>query len=491
MRLAVESALAGEREHEIEHRILRPDGEVRWLYCRGEVLGGDRGEIRGMHGVAMDVTDRRAAEAERDQLLAVEQSARDRLAFLAEASAMLSRSLHVGAAMRELADLAVPRLGDWCVVDVLERGELRLEAVSHRDPVKVERVRRWRAENPTPLVHGPDTVVRTGSSQLLTDIDDATLRHVARDEAHLELLREVGVRSAVVVPLVARGTVLGTLTLLHDDESDRRHSRDHLALAEDLANRAGTALDNARLFQERAEVATVLQRALLPPELPRVPGVELAARHQPASEVVIGGDFYDAFENGDGSWTLLIGDVCGKDTAAATLTALARHSARAAVARDADPRAVLGVVNHAFRQQNSSEQFCTMVCARLRPGEHGAGVEIAVAGHPPPLVRRADGRVRSVEATGQLIGLFEAPARPVETVQLGAGDALLLYTDGITEARRGDELFGLERLVAAVSEHPADEAAALADGVLRAVAAFDNGDRRDDVALLALRIPRA
>jgi PAS domain S-box-containing protein len=473
---------------EFEHRVVRPDGQVRWLHCSGQVLAAD-GRVAGVLGVAVDLTERRAAEAERDKLLAAEQAARDRLAFLAQATALLSRSLNAQAAMTELAQLAVPRLGDWCVVDTVERGELQHAATAHRDPDKADLVRRWRNRGEPRLTHGADHVVRTGASKLLAEIDDAVLRTSTQDPANVELLAQLGFRSAMVVPLVARGTVLGALTLVHEADASRRHSCDDLALAEDLANRAGVALDNARLFQERATVANVLQQALLPPALPQVPGVDLAARHQPAAEMVIGGDFYDVFENGDGTWTVLMGDVCGKDTTAATLTALARHSARAAAVRDADPRSVVGVMNHAFRHQSSVEQFCTAVCARLRVGEGGASLDVAVAGHPSPLVLRADGTVESLDVGGQLIGLFDQVSHEPHTLHLGPAETLLLYTDGVTEARRGDELFTTERLTAAVMEHCELGPERVVDGVLKTVAAFDNGDRRDDVAMLAVRVP--
>lgn len=486
---AVTTALAHGDEYEVEHRIVRPDGQVRWLHCRGEGLTDEQERVIGMHGVAVDLTERRAAEAERDRLLAAHESARDRLAFLAEASAVLSRSLNTNAAMSELAELTVPRLADWCVVDLLEQGELQPVAASHHDPTKLDSVRRWRANHSPSLAHGPDRVVQTGESELITDIDDALLQAAAEDDDHLQLLRSLDFRSAVIVPLVARGTVLGALTLIHDAESGRRHTADDLALTEELAGRAAVALDNARLFQDRATVASVLQRALLPPELPQVPGVEVAARHQPAAEMVIGGDFYDVFENADGSWTVLIGDVCGKDTTAASLTALARHSARAAVTHDSDPAAVLHVMNEAFRQHGSAEQFCTAVCVRLRSGPERIDLECAVAGHPPPLLLRPDGSTEAVRATGPLVGLFEDAAFPPESATLGLGETLVLYTDGVTEARREEELFGEARLAAALGQRPALEADALADEVLRAVAGFDNGDRRDDVAVLTVQRP--
>lgn len=486
---AVTTALERGEEYEVEHRIVRPDEQVRWLHCRGESLVDEHQQPLGMHGVAVDLTERRAAEAERDRLLTAHKTARDRLAFLAEASAVLSRSLNIKAAMSELAELTVPRLADWCVVDLLEQGELQPVAASHHDPTKLDSLRRWGTNQSPSLAHGPDKVVQTGEPELITDIDDAVLQAAAKDDDHLQLLRSLNFRSAVIVPLVARGSVLGVLTLIYDAESDRRHTVDDLALTEELASRAAVALDNARLFQDRATVASVLQRALLPPELPHVPGVEVAARHQPAAEMVIGGDFYDVFENADGSWTVLIGDVCGKDTTAASLTALARHSARAAVTHNSDPRMVLHVMNEAFRQHGSDEQFCTAVCVRLRSGPDRTDLECSVAGHPPPLLLRPDGSTEAVQASGPLVGLFDDATFPLESASLAPGETLMLYTDGVTEARREEELFGGARLATALGQRPALEADALADEVLRAVAAFDNGDRRDDVAVLSVQRP--
>lgn len=487
---AVDAVITSGDPYQVEHRSARPHGATRWLYCRGEAVHDVDGTLTGMRGVAVDVTERRTAEAERDRLLAAEQAARGRLAFLSQASEVLAGSLTVEAAMAELADLSVPRLGDGCVVDVLdERGAPQLAAVAHRDPAQAAAIRDWRTHHPATPVMTLDRVLRTGAAQLVPEVTDTLLGEAAGDEPHLALLRRLGLRSVAVAPLVARGRVLGALTVAHDAQSGRDHNHDDLALVEELARRAGIALDNARLYEDRARVAGVLQRALLPPELPEVPGVELAARHQPAAEMVIGGDFYDVFENGDGSWTVLIGDVCGKDTTASTLTALARHSARAAVARDSDPRSLLEVVNHAFQRHSSEEQFCSVVCARLRPDGDGATLEVAIGGHPPPLVLRADGSVEALQATGDLVGLFTDPALPTESVELRRGDTLVLYTDGVTEARHGTELFGPERLVATLGATANRKADELADDVLAAVAAFDHGDRRDDVAVLVAQVP--
>lgn len=477
--------------HQVEHRICRPDGQLRWLHCRGEPIADDNGDIVGSHGVEVDVTQRRVTEAGRERLLSAEQSARDRLEFLAQAGALLSSSLDVNAAMGALAELCVPRLGDCCVVDVLENQALRPVALAHRIRDHGDRIRGWRARHQLNPATAPFSVVRNGTPELRPDLDDALLRRLARDQHHLDFLRSLGLRSAVIVPLVARGTVLGTITLLHDAGSQRRHTRDDLALAEELGSRAGIALDNAQQFEQRAAVADVLHQALRPPELPAVPGVDLATRHQPAAAMAIGGDFYDVVDNDDGSWTVLFGDVCGKDASAAALAGLARHSTRAAVTHDAEPRSVLSVMNHALRQHSLTEQFCTAVCARLRPRKGGAHLEMAIAGHPPPLVRRADGVIEPVEAHGQLLGLFDDPETAVTSVDLGPADTMVLYTDGITEARNGRDLFGDGRLAAVLRDQPGSNADGLADAIVQAIADFEDGERRDDLAVLTVQVPAA
>lgn len=473
-------------DHRIDYRIVLPDGGVRWLHGRGRAVQDDSGAVVALQGVGVDVTERRRVEAERDRLLLAERTSRERLAFLAEASTLLARSLDAERTLHELAHLVVPRLADWCVVDVVEGAELRMVAVGHRDPEKVALARRYRREHPADEASLPGRVARTGEAVFVRDVDDQVLSRIARDPDHLEILRSLELSSIVAVPLVARGVTVGVLTLVYA-ESGRHFDTDDLAFAGDLARRAGIALDNARLYESRTQVARVLQNALLPPSLPDMPGVALAARHEPASELVVGGDFYDVFANPGGTWTVLIGDVCGKDTAAATQTALARHTARATALRDPAPEQILDMINGTFLGHGGDERFCTAVCLRLRPSETGVTVDAAVAGHPTPVRVDADGAITPLGLVGQPVGMFPEPEYQTTRLRLSPGDALVLYTDGVTEARRDGDLLGEEGVLAALETAGSGSPDQLADALVSAATEMEGPHRRDDLAVLALR----
>lgn len=261
------------------------------------------------------------------------------------------------------------------------------------------------------------------------------------------------------------------------------------AAAGEVALRAAVARE--REARERADtLARTLQESLLPPELPRVPGLELAARFRPAgggSELV--GDFYDVFEDGRGQWHVLIGDVCGKGVEAAKLAALSRYTVGAAALGDDAPSTSLRRLNEAvLRRHGVGGPFVTAVHGRLAP--RGAGVDVAVcaAGHPPPLVRRADGAVERLDAPGTLIGVLETLELHDVQARLGPGDSLVLYTDGVTEARSADgrlEEGGLAGILAGADGESAEALAAAADEG----AAAGDGVQRDDAAVLVVRVP--
>lgn len=469
--------------HLVVYRTVLTDGSVRWIEGRGRVLRDSTGGITGMVGACRDVTDLQEAEQERGRMLTAERRARERLEFLAEASDLLARSLDVDETLHELAELAVPRLGDWCAIDLLEHRRLRLSALAHSEPAKVALAQELRAR------YGSVMRMRRGAALpgdgFIPEITDDLLRGLAHDDEHLRALRELELGSAVVVPLQARGQGLGLLALVHA-ESGRRHSREDYTLAVELARRASIAVDNARLFSERSHVASVLQHALLPPRLPAIPGVELASHYDTADQTDIGGDFYDAMGAGD-DWTLVIGDVRGKGVEAASLASLARHTVRAAALRDPDPGHILGVLNDALVENDPLESFCTAVCAHLRVGPGRATLDLAAGGHPPPLLLRPGGELVTVEGSGPLIGLLPDCEYPVQRLTLRPEDLLFFYTDGLTEARRGDELFGLERLQDAVRATAGLTADAAIKHVHTVVEDFQ-AQQRDDVALLALRL---
>lgn len=238
-----------------------------------------------------------------------------------------------------------------------------------------------------------------------------------------------------------------------------------------------------------ASLARTLQASLLPPHLPDIAGLEVASAFRPAEEgVEVVGDFYDLFDVGGGAWGVVIGDVCGKGADAASLTALARYTVRAAAIRERRPSRVLRVLNDAVLRDTEDERFCTAAYARLELHAAGAAVAVTSGGHPLPLVLRAGGGVERAGRPGTLLGMFPDPDLADDTVELGPGDALVLFTDGAVEARRGGELLGEQRFAALVgtcAHLRGDEIAArLLDGVV----AFGAGDRMDDLAIVVLRV---
>jgi PAS domain S-box-containing protein len=415
--------------------------------------------------------------------------------FLVEASTLLTSSLDYEAILRRLAELLISSvagspLADWCVVHIQEIGALRQLPIAHPDPSKVELVRRLGERYPPDpqAPRGAPEVIRTGRSELYPEITDALLAQAAQDAEHLEILRGLGFRSAMVVPLVAAGRSLGAITLV-SAESGRRYGPSDLTFAEDLGRRAGLAVQNARLFKERDEIARKLQESLLPPKLPLISGFELASRYRPAGEgSEVGGDFFDVFATGDGGWTLVIGDVCGKGPDAAAVTGLARYTLRATAMQERKPSRILETLNEAILQQRSDHMFCTVSYVRLKAGRGKVRLTVCCGGHPQPLVLRADGRVEPAGVPGTLLGVFPDPELTDKAVDLDRGDALVLYTDGVVEEHVPGAVFGKERLISLLESCAGLNAASIVESIERAVMGFQPGPPRDDIALLVLRM---
>ena len=248
------------------------------------------------------------------------------------------------------------------------------------------------------------------------------------------------------------------------------------------AKRASAAL--AASHERLAHIARTLQTSLLPPGLPDVEGYEVAATyHAMGDGFEVGGDFYDVFELREDQWALTLGDVCGKGSEAAAVTALTRYTIRAAAMRAGDPRQVLETVHDAIRR-NGSSRFCTAAYAELTTGT--GGVRLVLGGHPRPLVLRADGHVERVGVHGHLLGSFPEWTGSTEEFTLDPGDALLLFSDGVTEARRGGELFGDDRLEDVLGRARGSDAVGVVRAVEHEVLDFA-GDLDDDVAVLAIR----
>jgi serine phosphatase RsbU (regulator of sigma subunit) len=294
------------------------------------------------------------------------------------------------------------------------------------------------------------------------------------------------VKSSALVPLRARGRTLGVMAA----GFGRVVGADHLSLLEDLARRAALAIDNARLYEERATVARTLQRSLLPPVLPDVPGVDIAARYLAAGEGnEVGGDFYDCFPTRDGDWAVVIGDVCGKGAEAAVVTALARYTVRAsATLHSHRPQVVLQDLNDVIRRESPRSRFCTVLYVSLSMKHDRISACVASGGHPLPLVLRADGRVETAGLPGTLLGILPDPEIRPQEIQLRPGDSLVLYTDGVIEASPLDDRFGPEQLARCVSECHGRAPVAIARHIEDAVVGVQGGTVRDDVAVVVLRV---
>jgi hypothetical protein len=240
----------------------------------------------------------------------------------------------------------------------------------------------------------------------------ASRRRIAAGSEHFTLMRRLRYRSAIVVPLTARQRVLGTLSLLRL-EGAIPYDEDDLILCEDLARRAGLAVDNARLFQATRSLARTLQESLLPASFPEIPGVRITARYRAAEQgQEVGGDFYDAFAVAPGRWGIAIGDVCGKGPRAATITALARYTIRAVA--DGDAAAVLRLLNQAALRDRVSlgDRFLTAVFALATNREGRLELSLAAGGHPPPIVLRADGRTEQPAVAARSSAWRPTPTTP-------------------------------------------------------------------------------
>jgi serine phosphatase RsbU (regulator of sigma subunit) len=328
-----------------------------------------------------------------------------------------------------------------------------------------------------------------GKGVLYQSIDDDQLVAAAADADHLTLFRRFDARSTIMAPLVARGRVIGVITLVRCGDQ-KLFDTDDLSMIEELAARAALATDNGRLFDSRNRVARSLQEALLPPALPVIEGLALAARYDVAeTDVAIGGDFYDVMLVSPGEWGIVVGDVCGRGPDAAALTGLVRHTLRTAVVREQVPSRVLGQTNQAMLQQIDEAKFCTAAYLRVeldRPGPGTVRVSASSAGHPRPVLVRADGRAEVLDCAGTLLGVVADPVLHDVYADLGPGDAVVLYTDGVTEARRGNELFGEARLVRVLSELAGRSAEEIASGLEAEVTDFRRS-ASDDTAIFVVQ----
>ncbi|MFL6138499.1 MAG: SpoIIE family protein phosphatase [Frankiaceae bacterium] len=417
----------------------------------------------------------------------------ERLAFLADASQQLAAAaLDFHAALTAVTRICVPRLADWCALHVLDRDRIETVAVVHSDPALEATMAELADRYPVSLATpgGVPECLRTGQSQLVPVVTDEMVERSASDPRHLELLRQLGLRSAMIVPLKARGVVFGTVTLV-STTPDRTYGPDDLGLAEQVAARAAAlAADNARLFTATQETALTLQRSLLPPELPVVPGVEVAAAYHPIAEgSQVGGDFYDIWQVEDGLWAFAIGDVSGTGPLAAGHTAIVRHTLRALTITDREPVRIMHRLNAALLRvrlpDGSDDRFCTAIVGLISTGPDGIRIRLANAGHPPPVLRRGS-TTTLLGHGGGILGLLPDIDPVPEELAMRPGTALILYTDGVIESRHAAEDHE-DELIEAIARAPVEATALRA--VVEHVALHGTGQIEDDVATLVLVVP--
>ena len=304
-------------------------------------------------------------------------------------------------------------------------------------------------------------------------------------EIALDIVRADGTKLPVLVNSVMETDASGSPLIVRAaifEATDRREYERELLRAK----------ERAEASEKRATLlARTLQQTLIPPSPPDIPGLDIAAAYRPAgSGDEVGGDFYDVFQIAPGDWVVAIGDVCGKGVEAAVVTALARHTIRAAAVHQHRPSEILATLNAVLLRHETS-RFCTVTLVRLRQGTDSWRATVCSGGHPPPIHCCTGTTPGPTGASGTLLGVIPDPELHDHDVELLPEQTLLLYTDGVTEARKGKEFFGEERLGKVVSVPNLDSAEALVSVALEAVMEFQSGNPRDDVALVGIRVPES
>jgi PAS domain S-box-containing protein len=487
------AAIAEERPTVVTLLNYRADGTPFWNQVSLAPVYDAHHRLVNFVGVQQDVTARVRVEQERERAYAIARHAQGRLALVAEATTLLSATLDVGEALDRLARLVVPVLADWCALDMVAGNSVERVAVAHVDAERAEALREVGQVRPLRLDDvGPvPSVLRGGPPLLFATVDDSLLATSSRSAEELELLRRVGITSGVVVPLVARRRILGTMTL-GIVTPDRAYDEEGLALAVDLGRRAGLAVDNARLYSQAQEAAITLQRSMLP-SIPEVPGLDIAAHFLPsAGTAEVGGDWYDVLPLPDGALGLAIGDVMGHDIQAAASMGQLRSVLRSYAWEGDSPAGVLDRLDRLVQGLHMA-QLATTIYARLVPATNDSyRLTYANAGHLPPLLRTPDGDVRWLEGGhSPLIGALEESAtngyeRAEATVELAPGSVLLLYTDGLVEDRAIDLDTELARLENILRRQPAEIAMSkMCESVL---SEMSRRELLDDAAVLLVKV---
>ncbi len=484
----IEAAVQAHSRFEVGYRTEGDDGVLRWIEGAGMPLLDDAGEVYVMTGVGRDVSARvrdRELLERRATNAALAADVGRALVAVGELDDRLQRTVE---AIVAHLDVAFARV--WTLRDGSETLELRASAgmYTHLDGghsrIKVGMYKIGRiAHRRKP--HVTNDVLNDG------EISDP------------EWARREGIQAFAGYPLLVGERCVGVLGvfahhLLTDDVIGALASiTNSVAVAigqDEQSRRALDLLEETRRQREYAEelladrhrVASVLQASLLPPELPEVEGAEIAAVYRSGVEEV-GGDFYDVLPLGGMRWGFMMGDVCGRGPEAARLTALARHTLRTALLLGRRPAGALSALDTALHATDNDGRFCTATCGVLTFDGGELRVHVGVAGHPPPLIARADGSVYDVVRSGPLLGVVPNAQFGEHALGLSTGDVLLLYTDGVIEAHGADGLYGMDRLRSEFAVRRGGTAKEIVEGLLVTVSEYDDMVTRDDLAMLALR----
>jgi PAS domain S-box-containing protein len=496
----VETAVASKSAYVVDHRVVWTDGSVHWLQGKGRAILDDDGEVLGTIGCVADVTQQMNALLDREKLTAAaldaaenERVSRERIEFLGMINDALSTATSRAEVMHNVTRASVPRLGDWCAIFVLPDPDALVPEIdiAHVDPEMIAYARKLQKRFPYDphAKTGIPAVIRSGLSEFYPEIDDEVIDHGDATAEARAVVHELALRSAIAVPLVKRGRILGAIEFVNV-ESSRRYTTDDLALAHAAAARIASSLEYIRLNEHQRKIATTLQASLLPAKLPDIAGVDIAVRYWATGEgTVVGGDFYDVFEVDDDHWAVVIGDVCGTGPAAAALTGLARHTIRASAWHGADHESVLRNVNNAVLRSGQAT-FCTAVYGTLARATGGFTFQMAAGGHPLPIIKRAAGGTETVGEPGTLLGAFADSQSATASVLLGPGDTMLLYTDGVTDVAPpydlGDaalrELFDASSAAGSSAGDVADRLGSELSAILPLA------ERNDDIAMLVVKI---
>jgi serine phosphatase RsbU (regulator of sigma subunit) len=399
----------------------------------------------------------------------------ERIRFLAEAGDLLAGTLDQQQAVSLAAQLVVPRLATWCAVLLTDDdGETASAHVWHADETRNDALSYLLSQAPPPQA----------------SFDGSRLQWSLTAPVGERLTPEAAELASGPVwrfPLLVRGRRLGALVI--GQPGPGVLGSQAVDMAGDLTGRVALALDNARLYSEQLRASHMLQRSLLPPRLPEIPGLEVAAGYQPAGEGnEVGGDFYDFFEVGPDRWRFAIGDVCGKGLEAAAVTGLTRHALRILAREGHDISTVIERLNSLLLEDGSAVPFVTLIHGELvlTPGQ--AALSMVCAGHPPPLLLCSTGGTQIAAGPQPLLGVMDGATFRCDTCRLSPGDVLLCVTDGVTERRSGDRLLDDDSgLRQRLSDCSGLSAGAIVARIQREAWEFGSGAPADDMALIVFR----